>query len=101
MTPEGKIKKKLDKLLKKYDVWYFKPQAGAFGRAGIPDYICCFYGTLIGIEAKADYTKKPTPLQLKAMASIEAHGGRAYVVCDDATLAHVEDVFKMMERGNS
>jgi hypothetical protein len=101
MTPEGKIKKKIDKLLKKYGVWYFKPQAGAFGKSGIPDYICCFYGQFIAIEAKADYTKKPTALQLKCMEDIEGAWGRAYVVFDDDTLDHVELVLKMYEGGNS
>ena len=35
-TPEGKIKRKLDKMLKSENIWYYSPQAGPFGRAGFP-----------------------------------------------------------------
>ena len=70
-TPEGKIKRKLDRVLKQEGVWFFNPQAGPFGRAGIPDKIACIGGKFVGIECKADKTKKPTPLQIKAMKEIE------------------------------
>ena len=56
-TPEGKIKRKLDKVLKQEGVWFFNPQAGPFGRAGIPDKIACIGGKFVGIECKADKTK--------------------------------------------
>ena len=76
-TPEGKIKRKIDKMLKARDLWFFKPQAGPFGRSGVPDYIICSYGQFVGVEAKADKTKKPTALQTQCMEKIEAAGGRA------------------------
>jgi len=91
MTPEGKIKKKIDKMLKsKSGVWYFKPQAGPFGGSGIPDYIVCNNGFFLGIEAKADATKKPTALQDKCMDDIQAASGTCFVVCDDISLRRVE-----------
>ena len=86
-TPEGKVKKKLDKELKLRDLWYFNPQAGPFGKAGVPDKLLCVKGHLIGIECKADKTKKPTALQVKCMEEIEAAGGKCFVVCDDETMA--------------
>lgn len=86
-TPEGKVKNKLDRQLRLRGVWYFNPQAGPFGRAGIPDKILCVVGRLVGIECKADKSKKPTPLQMKAMAEIERAGGRCFVVYDDDTMA--------------
>ena len=92
ITPEGKVKKKLEKMLKgKRGVWSFPPQAGPFGSAGIPDRIACVNGHLLGIEAKADYSKKPTPLQKKCMGDIERAGGKCFVVYDDATIKIVED----------
>ena len=97
-TPEGKIKQKIDAMLKSKGVWYFKPQAGPFGRSGVPDYIICSYGQLVGVEAKADKTKKPTALQAQCMEKIEAAGGKAYVVYDQATLDHVESVLDMHEK---
>lgn len=85
-TPEGRIKKKLDKQLKLRDVWFFNPQAGPFGRAGVPDKILCVRGHLVGIECKADRTKRPTALQVSSMAAIERAGGKCFVVCDDETM---------------
>lgn len=90
MTPEGKIKKKLTTMLKKHKVWYFPPQAGAFGSAGIPDIIACYHGQFIGIECKADAKKKPTALQQQCMDKIEAAGGACFVVYDVETIATVE-----------
>jgi len=52
-TPEAKMKKKVDKVLKEAGVWYFAPQSGIYGRSGIPDRIACVNGRMIGIEVKA------------------------------------------------
>tara|TARA_R110000803_G_scaffold38467_4_gene83242 strand:+ start:11610 stop:11912 length:303 start_codon:yes stop_codon:yes gene_type:complete len=91
-TPEGKVKKKLKAMIEsKQGVWSYPPQAGPFGSSGIPDRIACVRGRLIGIEAKADETKKPTALQYKCMADIEAAGGKCFVVYDDETIKIVED----------
>jgi len=90
-TPEGKIKFKLDKMLKNHGVWFFSPQAGPFGRAGIPDRIAIVNGTFVGIECKADPTKKPTALQVKAMKEIEGAGGKCFLVYDDQTIADVRE----------
>lgn len=90
-TPEGKIKVKLDKMLKSYgkEVWFYNPQAGAFGKAGIPDKILCVNGKFIGVECKADRNKKPTALQLQCMEKIEEAGGVCFVVYDNETINHV------------
>lgn len=90
-TPEGKIKRRLDNMLKKHKIWYFSPQSGPFGRAGIPDRLAVVKGRLIGIEAKSDHTKKPTPLQIKCMKDIDKAGGKCFVVYDDVTIQDVED----------
>jgi hypothetical protein len=90
-TPEGKIKTKLDRMLKAYNVWYYSPQAGPHGRAGIPDRIAIVAGRFVGIECKADKTKKPTALQVKAMNEIEHAGGKCFLVYDDETIAEVRE----------
>ena len=86
MTPEGKIKHRLDNMLKSLGVWYFPPQAGPFGKSGIPDRIVCIRGQFIGIEAKKDNKTLPTALQLKCMLEIEKAGGTCFVVYDDDTI---------------
>ena len=89
--PEGKIKNKLDKMLKYEKVWYYSPQAGPFGRAGVPDRVAILGGQFIGIECKADRSKKPTALQLKCMQEIEDAGGKCFVVCDDESIEQVRE----------
>lgn len=94
-TPESKVKSKLDKELKAIKgLWFFSPQAGPFGRAGIPDRLVCVAGHFVGIECKADYTKKPTRLQKDCMAKIEQAGGKCFVVYDEATLQEAMDYIR-------
>lgn len=90
-TPESKIKAKVDKLLHQHKIWFFSPQAGPYGRAGIPDRIAIVSGLFVGIEVKADRSKKPTQLQRDCMAKIEAAGGKCFVVCDDTTLGELKE----------
>lgn len=94
MTPEGKIKARVDRLLHQYKIWFYSPQAGPYGRAGIPDRIAIVRGQFVGIEVKADRTKKPTALQRKCMAMIEAAGGKCFIVYDVETLKLLEDYLR-------
>lgn len=49
---EDWVKKQIKDQLAKLNIWYFMPQGTNFGRAGMPDFICCANGHFIGIEAK-------------------------------------------------
>lgn len=93
-TPEGKVKAKVVELLKKHKVWYFFPGNNGFGKSGIPDIVCCVDGSFIGIEVKADRTKKPTALQAKCGGDIEKAGGTWLVVYDDITLEALDAVIE-------
>jgi len=73
-TPEGKVKRRVVELLKKHGVWYFFPASNGFGIAGIPDIVACVKGQFMGIEVKADRTKKPTELQMQCGAKIVSGG---------------------------
>jgi len=88
-TPEGKIKRWLDKALKEHGVWFYSPQAGPFGKAGIPDRVAIVRGRFVGIECKADKSKKPTALQTKTMKEIEMQGGKCFLVYDKETIQEV------------
>lgn len=79
MTPEGAVKAKVRKILVEEGVYYFSPAANGFGRAGIPDIICCVQGFFLAIELKAG-KGKTTALQEREIAAINAHGGQAMVV---------------------
>jgi|DEB0MinimDraft_10_1074344.scaffolds.fasta_scaffold309951_2 Holliday junction resolvase len=79
-TPEGKIKRKVVKVLKDHSVWYFFPASNGFGRAGIPDIIAIVDGLFVGIECKADPTKQPTKLQVQCGELITKAGGQWFLV---------------------
>jgi hypothetical protein len=78
-TPEGKVKAAVRKLLVEFGIYYFSPAANGFGRAGIPDIICCFGGRFIAIECKAG-KGVTTALQDRELAAIRTAGGMTMVV---------------------
>ena len=78
-TPEGKVKAAVRKLLVEFGIYYFSPAANGFGRAGIPDIICCFGGRFIAIECKAG-KGVTTALQDKELTAIRTAGGMTMVV---------------------
>jgi Holliday junction resolvase len=79
MTPEGKVKKKVAELLKKYDAYYFFPAMGAFGRAGIPDIVGCYRGRFFAVECKAG-KGKTTAIQEAEIKKIQSAKGCAFVI---------------------
>jgi hypothetical protein len=84
-TPEGKVKKKLDAMLKEFapELWFYSPQSGIYGRSGVPDRIACIYGWFYGIECKRDRVHEMTELQGQCRDKIMAAGGKHFVVYDD------------------
>jgi hypothetical protein len=98
MTPESKVKRKVSALFKELGIWYFMPASNGFGRAGVPDYVACVDGTFVGVETKADKTKKPTPLQIQCGELIQQSGGYWMVVCDDTTLEELRELCKSLRK---
>lgn len=90
MTPEGKIKRKVVDMLKTHGIWYFFPGNNGFGKSGIPDIIAIAGGRFIGIECKADPTKKPTELQKKCGEEIQEAGGLWFLVRSIEDIKEVE-----------
>ena len=82
MTPEGKVKKKVAEVLKKYDAYYFFPAMGAFGRAGIPDIVGCYRGRFFAVECKAG-KGKTTAIQEAEIKKIQGAKGYAFVINED------------------
>lgn len=76
---EAWVKQEIKKILKAKGVWYFMPAMNGFGRAGIPDFICCVSGTLLGIEAKAG-SNRATEMQKAELEAIKLAGGVAIVI---------------------
>lgn len=89
-TPEGRVKTQIKTYLNARGVWHFSPPANGFGRSGIPDLVCCFNGSFIGIEVKAPgKVKNTTTMQDREIAAINAAGGIALVVDDVAQIKHI------------
>lgn len=93
-TPEGKVKAKLDRMLKAEGVWYFPPQAGPYGRAGIPDRILCVSGVFIAVECKADESKSLTALQEKCRKEILEAGGLYLLAYDNNSIEEVRKAIR-------
>lgn len=79
MTPEGKVKVKIKRLLFRYNAYFFMPATGGYGRSGVPDFVGCVNGKFFAIETKAA-DNKPTALQQEELDSIRQHKGVAFVV---------------------
>jgi Holliday junction resolvase len=79
MTPEGKVKAKVVKLLKERGVYYFFPATFGMGRSGVPDVVCCVRGRFLAVECKAG-KNKPTALQEREIEAIRAACGTALVI---------------------
>lgn len=87
MTPEGRVKEAVKKLLKAYGIWYYMPVQNGMGVVGIPDFICCYNGLMLAIETKAPGKRKDlSPNQENRIAEIRAAGGTVLVVDDPQQL---------------
>ena len=89
-TPEGKVKDKIKKILKAHGIYYAMPHGAGFGNAGVPDFLCCWKGKFVAVEAKAN-GGRTTALQDKNLSDIEASGGTAWVV--DENNIHVFEIW--------
>lgn len=101
MTPEGKLKKQVKDYLRSVGAWWYMPVQNGMGVVGIPDFIVCYRGMLLGIETKAPLKnpttreqrwKKATPNQQNRITEIRESGGVAEVVDD------VEQVVAMIKQ---
>lgn len=86
-TPEGIIKKKIKDLLDSFGntAYVYMPVPGGYGKTTI-DYLICFDGLFIGLEAKKP-KGKPTPRQDGVLEDIRAAGGTTFVIDSDEDVA--------------
>lgn len=79
MTPEGKVKARVRRILELNKIYHFMPTTGGYGRSGIPDIVGCYNGYFFGVECKAQ-GKRPTALQEKELQRIRDAGGYVFVI---------------------
>ena len=97
MTPEGKIKAKVNRMLAPYiergDIWKFMPVQMGMGAPAL-DFLLCVKGHFFAIETKV-LGKHLTPRQKITKAEMMKAGATVSVVDDDQSLAvaHTEIEF--------
>jgi hypothetical protein len=79
MTPEGRVKAAVNRLLDKYKgIYKHMPVPGGYGASTL-DYIICVNGRFVAIETKAP-GKKPTDRQRLIIGQITRAGGDVFVI---------------------
>lgn len=74
MTPEGKVKAQMLKLLKQRNAWVLPTLAGT-AKKGVPDVLICYGGYFIGLEIKRPKGGKITRIQKLNLDHITQQGG--------------------------
>lgn len=81
MTPEGRVKAGIKRLLVERGIWFYMPVQNGMGVTGIPDFVCCWEGLFLAIEAKAPgKLSSLSANQERQIALIQNAGGIAVVV---------------------
>ena len=78
-TPEAKVKKQIRAILDGYGAYYAMPIGSGYGNSGVPDFLVCYKGWFIGIEAKAG-KGKTTALQDLNLDNIKKAGGLTLII---------------------
>lgn len=78
ITPEGKIKQAIKKVLDDMGCYHFMPVQTGMGKRTL-DFLICYNGKFFGIEAKAP-GNKITALQERCMNSIVKAGGQCTLI---------------------
>lgn len=98
-TPEAKMKKKVDAVLKEFGIWFFAPQSGIYGRSGIPDRVGILPGgRMIAVEVKAGKKYGLTALQEKTLKDMGKAGAMVWVVDGDETLEQLRVIIKTVQK---
>ncbi len=95
MTPEGKVKKSVQDVLKRYGAYFFTPATGGYGTSGLPDIVACYKGRFLGIECKAG-KNRTSAMQEHQLNSITKAGGAALVVYEN----NIQDVVRILDGWN-
>ena len=78
MTPEGRVKAAVKKVLKKHGIYYFMPVQTGYGTQGL-DFYCCIMGEFVAIETKAP-GQKLTARQAQTTKIIKQSKGTVLVI---------------------
>ena len=96
-TPESKVKDKIKAICKSRGAYYAMPVMGGMASNGTPDFLICYKGRFVAVEAKAG-KGKATPLQLVRLKEISKANGMALIVNENSIEAFV-DVLDNIDAG--
>ena len=96
-TPESKVKAKIKQMCKDVGAYYTMPVMMGMAANGTPDFLICYRGNFIAVEAKAG-KGKPTALQLLRLKEIREAMGTALVV-NENNLDDLAYVFESIDLG--
>lgn len=100
MTPEGKIKEKVKKLLdpRRPKLYYEMPVPAGYGRPSL-DFVGCYYGKYFAVETKRR-GKRLTDRQEGTRDDMRAAGGMVFEVLGDAGLDELSAWLESVEEAN-
>lgn len=96
-TPESKVKDKIKAICKARGVYYAMPVMGGMASNGTPDFLLCYKGVFVAIEAKAG-KGKATPLQLVRLNEIVKAGGIA-VIINENNITSFSEILDNIDNG--
>lgn len=93
MTPEGKVKAAVNKVIAAYgtDIYKFMPVPGGFGESSL-DYILCIQGIFVAIETKKPGGKLTARQQFTAR-QIRQSGGKVFVIDSSEGVSELIEFF--------
>jgi hypothetical protein len=94
-TPEAKVKKQIRAILDEYGAYYAMPIGSGYGNSGVPDFLVCYKGWFIGIEAKAGQGKV-TALQEFNLNKIAKAGGVTLVI-NEVNMMRITDLLNTLQ----
>lgn len=98
MTPEGKVKAAVNRVLSRYHLYTFMPVPSGYGASSL-DYIICFHGRFIAIETKKPGGKMTNRQKLIA-EKIRAAGGTVFLIDGELGLEELKEFLEHHHAGS-
>ncbi len=96
---ESWVKEQIKKILKARGAVYCMPATGGFGKSGVSDFIVCYKGYFIAIEAKAG-KGTTTALQDKWLDEVGKADGCGLVI-NEGNLADVTNALDIIDENKT
>lgn len=88
MTPEGKVKAAVKKLLMSYEAYWHMPVQNGMGAPSL-DFVGCHRGRFYAVETKAG-NKQMTDRQRMTAAAMKAAGAAVFLINEETGLPELE-----------